>query len=90
MDPKLLITVFATVLLAELGDKTQLSTVLFASGANADRWAVFVGAALALILSSGLAVFAGGFVGSRMDATLLSRIAGVGFIVIGVWTLVRA
>ena len=59
MDLKLLTTVFATVLLAELGDKTQLSTMLYASGAQNSKWAVFLGAAIALVTSSALAVFVG-------------------------------
>jgi putative Ca2+/H+ antiporter (TMEM165/GDT1 family) len=35
-------------------------------------------------------VFAGQLVGSRIDPRLLSRLAGLGFIAIGVWTFVRA
>ena len=60
MDLKLLITVFATILVAELGDKTQLSTMLYASGAQNSKWAVFLGSAIALVTSSALAVFVGG------------------------------
>jgi putative Ca2+/H+ antiporter (TMEM165/GDT1 family) len=90
MDVKLLMTVFATVFVAELGDKTQLSTMLYAAGAGNGRWTVFFGSALALVVSSALGVFAGALLGSRIDPKLLSRIAGVGFIAVGVWTLVRA
>ena len=90
MDVKLLITVFATVLVAELGDKTQLSTVLYASGAQNGKWAVFLGSALALVTSSALAVFVGALVGSHIDARVLGRVAGLAFIAVGLWTLLRA
>ena len=90
MDVKLLATVFATVFVAELGDKTQLSTMLYAANARNGRWIVFLGSALALVVSSALGVFAGALIGSRIDPKLLSRIAGVGFIAVGVWTLLKA
>jgi len=90
MDIKLLSTVFVTVFVAELGDKTQLSTMLYASNARNNTWIVFLGAALALIVSSALGVFAGELIGSRINPKLLSRIAGIGFIAVGLWTLLRA
>jgi len=90
MDLKLLITVFATVLLAELGDKTQLSTMLYASGAQNSKWAVFLGAAIALVTSSALAVFVGSLIGSHVNASLVGRVSGAGFVAVGVWTLWRA
>ena len=90
MDVKLLLTVFVTVFLAELGDKTQLSTVLYASGSSNGKLTVFIGAALALVLSSALGVFVGAQIGTRLDPTLLARVAGVSFIAIGVWTIVNA
>jgi len=52
MDIKLLLTVFATVFLAELGDKTQLATLLFASRADARLLTVFAGASVALVTTS--------------------------------------
>jgi putative Ca2+/H+ antiporter (TMEM165/GDT1 family) len=59
MDVKLLLTVFATVFVAELDDKTQLSTMLYAAGANNSKWVVFLGSALALVVSSALGVSPG-------------------------------
>ena len=90
MDLRLLGTVFATVFLAELGDKTQLSTMLYASGAANQKWTVFAGSALALVVSAGLGTFAGALLGERVNPRLLSRLAGVAFIVVGAWTLLRA
>ena len=90
MDMRLLVTVFATVFVAELGDKTQLSTMLFAASPTHSKWAVFLGSALALVASSALGVFAGELIGARINPQLLSRLAGVGFIGVGVWTLLRA
>ena len=89
MDPKLLLTVFATVFLAELGDKTQLSTMLYAARAQDARWTVFAGSALALVVSSALGVFAGALIGERLDPRWITRIAGLGFIAVGVWTLIQ-
>ena len=42
-------TVFGSVFVAELGDKTQLATMLFASDKEVSKMTVFVGAALALV-----------------------------------------
>jgi putative Ca2+/H+ antiporter (TMEM165/GDT1 family) len=87
MDLKLLITVFATVFVAELGDKTQLATLLFAADAEVSKLTVFLGASLALILTSALGVLAGGLVSNIIEPRYLSYIAGLGFILIGAWTL---
>lgn len=87
MDLKLLLTVFATVFVAELGDKTQLATLLFAADAEVSKMTVFLGASLALILTSALGVLAGGLVSNIIEPRYLSYIAGVGFILIGAWTL---
>lgn len=90
MDPKTTLTIFLTVFLAELGDKTQLATLLFAADARHNPWVVFLAASLALICAAGLGVLAGGFVAKHVDTRLLSIVAGIGFIAIGAWTLVSA
>ena len=53
MDWKIFATVFGTVFLAELGDKTQLATVLFASKTAASLWTIFIAASVALVLMLG-------------------------------------
>ncbi len=89
MDYKILFTVFVTVFIAELGDKTQLATMLFASGQNVSRWSVFLGSALALITTSALGVLAGGLISKYLSEKHLSIIAGLGFIAVGCWTLLK-
>jgi len=90
MELKVLLAVFATVFVAELGDKTQLATMLFASDRAVSKWTVFAGASLALVATSALGVLAGGAVSSVISPRQLQLIAGAGFIVIGLWTLLRA
>ena len=90
MDPKLFLTVFGTVFLAELGDKTQLATLLFATRAENPKWTVFAAASLALVATSAIGVLAGTAVSNYVSPKALSWIAGLGFIAIGAWTLWRA
>ena len=90
MEWKLLGTVFATVFLAELGDKTQLATFLYAADAANPKLTIFVGAAAALVLSSAIGVFAGAFVSEHVSPKALSWMAGLGFIAVGAWTIARA
>lgn len=87
MDWKLFLTVFATVFLAELGDKTQLATLLFAADQEVSKMTIFIGASLALVLTSALGVVAGGLVADYIQPRYLSYVAGAGFILIGIWTL---
>ncbi len=87
MDWKMLTTVFITVFIAELGDKTQLATLLFAADQEVNKWLVFLGASLALILTSALGVLGGAFIAQHLSARTLQLVAGIGFILIGAWTL---
>ena len=91
MELKLFATVFGVVFLAELGDKTQLATLLFATTKSpAGLLTVFLAASLALILASGIAVAAGGLLSQYISTKYLSYVAGAGFIIIGIWTLWQA
>lgn len=87
MDIKLAATVFGVVFLAELGDKTQLATLLFAAKSPESLITVFLGASFALVLTSAIGVLAGGLVAQYVSPRLLSYVAGAGFILIGVWTI---
>jgi putative Ca2+/H+ antiporter (TMEM165/GDT1 family) len=90
MDWTVLGTVFTSVFIAELGDKTQLATMLFASDKDTSKLTVFIGASLALIVTSALGVAAGTFLANYVSERILKYVAGVGFIAIGVWTLLKA
>ena len=82
--------IFVTVFFAELGDQTQLATLLFAAEQHTSKAGVFIASAGALVLSSFIAVL----VGSQLSAYILPRAlkltAGVGFIAIGIWVLIDA
>ena len=82
-----LLSVFTTVFLAEIGDKTQLATLLFASDRNVSPWVVFAGASLALTTAAGIAVLVGGEFDRLVSRSMLRILAGTGFIAIGLWTL---
>ncbi len=79
--------VFLSVLLAEMGDKTQLATLFFATNPAASKLGVFTAAAGALVLSSLLAVTLGGQIGAWVPAERLKILAGLGFLAIGLWVL---
>jgi len=90
MDLKTFALVFATVFVAELGDKTQLATLLFAAGKDASRWSVFAASSLALVMAAGIAVLAGAGLSRVLDPKLFGVIAGSAFVVVGVATVAFA
>lgn len=81
------LSIFLSVFLAELGDKTQLATLLFATDGKISPTGVFFASAGALVLSSLIAVATGTFAKEYLANLPLKLIAGIGFIVIGGWTL---
>ena len=87
MDLKLFATVFATIFVAELGDKTQLATLLYASDSAHSKLTVFAGAAAALVVTSALGVLAGAVVAEYVSPRVVRWLAGAGFIAIGFWVL---
>jgi putative Ca2+/H+ antiporter (TMEM165/GDT1 family) len=86
MDWKLIGATFGTVFLAELGDKTQLATLTFAASGSS-RWAVFLGSAAALVLSSAIAVLAGEAVARVVSPKVIQRAAAAMFLALGAWML---
>lgn len=90
MDIKVWLTVFIAVFIAELGDKTQVATLLFAADKDVSKWTVFLGASSALVVAAGIGVLAGGVISHYINEKLMHYIAGIGFVGIGIWTLLRA
>lgn len=90
MDWKVFLTVFGAVFVAELGDKTQLATMLFAADKEVNKLVVFAAASLALVVASALGVLAGSLLAEYINEKYLHYIAGVGFIAIGAFTLYNA
>lgn len=90
MDWKILGVVFVSVFIAEMGDKTQLATMLFASDKEVSKWTIFLGASLALVTASGIGVMAGSVLSSYINEKHLHYAAGAGFVAIGLWTLWKA
>ena len=80
-------TIFLTVFLAELGDKTQLATVLFSTDGTSNKALVFIAAASALVVSTALAVILGASAEKYLAAMPLKLIAGAGFILIGLFMI---
>lgn len=84
----LIAVVFAVVFVAELGDKTQIATALFASQGE-PLWAAF-GSLMALVLSTGMAVVLGGLL-ARMSERAKSTVRLIGaltFCAVGTYQVV--
>lgn len=90
MDWKVFITIFAAVFIAELGDKTQLATMLFAADKEVGKMTVFIAASFALLVATALGVLAGSLLSAYINEKYLHYIAGTGFILIGAYTLYQA
>ncbi len=86
MDLKVLATTFGMIFLAELGDKTQLATLAFASNSKSPV-AVFLGSAGALVLTSLLAVVLGSMVSKLVPSNYIKLGAGGLFVLLGLWML---
>ena len=86
MEWKLFATVFAGIFIAEMADKTQLLTMLFAADKDVSKLTIFLAAALALVMTSAIGGAAGTLLSQLINARMMSMIAGAGFIVIGVFT----
>ena len=84
---KAYLTVFFITFLAEMGDKTQISTLLFSSNKEINRWGVLVAASCALTMATVLAVIVGSELDRFVSARTIKVVSGIGFIVIGIWTL---
>lgn len=88
MDWRALLTTFGLIFLAELGDKTQLTTMTLAAQSKAP-WSVFLGAALALALTSLLGVVFGEALTRVIPRSYLHTGAGLAFIALGLLLVIH-
>lgn len=86
---KIFFTIFISVFLAELGDKTQLATMLFASDSKTSHLTVFAAASAALIASTAIAVMLGAAAERYLAFLPLKLIAGFGFVAIGAYLIIE-
>ncbi len=82
MSITIFFSIFLTIFIAELGDKTQIATLAISGSSN---WplAVFLGSSFALVLASLLGVLLGGSIAKLIPELLIELIAAVGFMLIG-------
>jgi putative Ca2+/H+ antiporter (TMEM165/GDT1 family) len=83
MDLKVFFSSFGLILLAELGDKTQLAALTIAAESG-KPWSVFVGASIALVLLTFLASLLGAGVAHVIPRDIITKVAGAGFVIVGV------
>ncbi len=79
------LTAFAAIFVAELGDKTQIAMISM-SATSKNPFSIFLGGATALVLLTGIAVVAGEVVTRYVPEAVLSKVAAVLFVLIGIWT----
>ena len=87
---KAMLLIFATVFLAEIGDKTQLATMLFSAEGRISPMRVFLASASALVVAAAIGVAAGQVLEKVVSPQALRVVAGVGFVAIGAFTLFGA
>jgi putative Ca2+/H+ antiporter (TMEM165/GDT1 family) len=81
---KVFTSTFVTIFLAELGDKTQMSTLLMSAEFH-NPWVIFAGAGTALVLTTLIGVWVGQWLSSRLSPRTLDVAAGVMLALISAW-----
>ena len=80
----ILITSFSTIFLAELGDKTQLATLII-SAQSGRPLIVFIGASLALISTSLLGVLIGRWIANNLPRQKFTVVSGIVMLSLGIY-----
>jgi len=73
---KIFSSTFITIFLAEIGDKTQVSTLLMSAEFH-QPWVVFAGAGMALVATTLIGVWVGQWLSSRLSPRTLDVSAGI-------------
>ena len=80
---KVLLSTFALLFVAELGDKTQLAVISMTAKHKMPLW-VFLGASLALVAVTALGVLGGELLTRVIPEAILHKAAAVLFVIMGV------
>jgi len=83
-----LIKAFALIFIAEMGDKTQILVMAFATKYHVKK--VLIGIFIGSLLNHGIAVFLGNTLFKMVDPNLLQIVAGFAFILFAIWNLKMA
>ena len=84
----ILITTFSTIFLAELGDKTQLATLILSAQSHRPI-IIFIGAALALISTSLLGVLIGRWIANNLPRQTFTIISGIIMLSLGIYLVTQ-
>ena len=84
----ILITTFSTIFLAELGDKTQLATLML-SAQSGRPLIIFTGAALALISTSLLGVIIGRWISNNLPRQRFTLLSGLIMLGLGIYLVTQ-
>ena len=84
----ILITSFSTIFLAELGDKTQLATLII-SAQSGRPLIVFIGASLALISTSLLGVLIGRWIANNLPRQKFTVVSGIVMLSLGIYLVTQ-
>ena len=84
----ILITSFSTIFLAELGDKTQLATLIL-SAQSGRPLIIFIGAALALISTSLLGVLIGRWIANNLPRESFTVVSGIIMLSLGIYLVIQ-
>ena len=84
----ILITTFSTIFLAELGDKTQLATLML-SAQSGSPLVIFIGATLALISTSLLGVLIGRWIANNLPRQRFTVLSGIIMLSLGLFLVTQ-
>lgn len=88
MSKALFWSTFVTVFLAELGDKTQLAAMT-ATARSGALVTVFLAASAALICATAVGVVVGAALFKLVPEYVIKYFAGIAFIAVGIWVIVK-
>ena len=84
----ILFTTFSTIFLAELGDKTQIATLML-SAQSGRPLIIFIGAALALVSTSLLGVLLGRWIANNLPRQRFTLLSGIIMLSLGLYLVTQ-